>query len=170
MINNKFKRQYLFIFFLLLLYIIPLYLFAENSVGDMVDEQIERIWNVRQECADLDEFGRKTMKESMNILSLESECIPYLAAHLEWENDWMIRFWIVDLIGYIKAPRVLELLSSIIEDSSEDIEIRLRAVESLAQQEYPSAFNDLSRLHYAVEDESLRQKIEEMLKTKKKEP
>lgn len=140
----------------------------ETEALHIVHQQIESVWQIRQEITDLNRFGRRTMAEAMKILPLGESAVDPLVSYLAWEQDWMIRYWIVDLLGYFKSGTIVETLYLLIQDDSEELDVRLKAVESLEKQEYDAAGRSLKLLLRDVPDKKIVKKIRRSLKVVRK--
>ncbi|MFH1379147.1 MAG: HEAT repeat domain-containing protein [bacterium] len=137
---------------------------AEPNAMDTVHQQIEQVWRIRQDTTGLDAFGRQTMAQAMKILPLKSQAVKPLISYLTLENDWMIRYWIIDLLGYFKSDEIVDILSAVIRDASEELDVRLKAVESMQKQEYHSADNALRSLSKLKLDKKIAKSIRKSLK------
>jgi hypothetical protein len=139
-------------------------LFAQEEPADIVDAQIEQVWNIRQTTGNIDEFGPNTMGQAMCILRLKEHAVQPLASHLEWEKDWMIRYWIVDLLGYLPGSQKIMILKKTVGNESEHVRVRLRAVESLAKSEdTQAAVRCLVELKKEVKNKKVKSRISECL-------
>lgn len=130
---------------------------------DVVERALENVWDIRQETSDLDEFGRVTMAQAMEVLTLKDRAIEPLIFHLSWEQDWMVRYWLADLLGYFRSDRVADILQGVVGDTAEEMPVRMKAVDSLGRQFLKEARVRLGELARSVTHKKLKRKIRDRL-------
>lgn len=82
----------------------------------------------------LDSFGRSTMAQASEILDAGTPCVEFLSGNLSRRDlDWRVRYWIADILGYLKSEASARVLKKMMFDKNERKEVRKRAVQSLEQ-------------------------------------
>lgn len=137
-----------------------------EGIDDEIYQKIERILKRVENVArqhDLDYLGRSTLKESVEIMELGVKVSHVLVEKLKLTGNWKFRFWIVDMLGYIPNRDNIVSLIEVIEDSTEEELVRLRACESLEELSYLQAIEHLLISMDMVENKGVKRKINETI-------
>lgn len=129
-------------------------------------QRIEKILDSVSREADrlsLESLGRSTMKESVNIMDVGPLAASHLIRRLKKARNWKMRYWLVDMLGYIDSRDGLWPLLEIIEDPTEKEEVRLRACEALKELNYSEVVDDLRISAEIVENRKIKEKIIETI-------
>lgn len=81
-------------------------------------------------CSTLDELGRSTLAQSAALLDMGPDAVYCLSLCLD-SSDWRVRFWVVDILGYLDNPDAQRPLMRILADNDEDVRVRRQACRSL---------------------------------------
>ncbi|RLD17211.1 MAG: hypothetical protein DRI36_04500 [Caldiserica bacterium] len=111
----------------------------------------------------LESFGIATMKQSAEILEFGKIASPFVIEALYLSKNFNYKYWLVDILGYLKDKRNILPLLSIVEDENEEIEIRKRAVESVAEIGGKEAIKFLKDSYKIVKNEEVKEKIAEVI-------
>jgi len=108
-----------------------------NALGPPDAEQkakigliISQLEKISKKCGTLEEFGRQTVTLGMNILSIGPSAVYVLSPRIN-NQDWKVRFWIVDILGYLGNPDAERPLTRVINNETEQEEVREQAAKSL---------------------------------------
>jgi hypothetical protein len=78
----------------------------------------------------LEEFGKNTIRQGAEVLSLGGDSVYLLSPYLR-SRDWKVRYWIADILGYTKNKDAKKPLLKVYRDVFERKEIRKCALASL---------------------------------------
>ncbi len=107
-------------------------LFAGAEEDRITAAALKRLESISRREPQLDRFGKSTLSESAVLLDLGKESVPGIMKYLKRKNgDWKVRYWAVDMLGYVGNASENEALKKICGDRKERFEIRVRARESL---------------------------------------
>ena len=112
----------------------------------------------------LDYLGLSTMSEAVEIMDIGAAAVPVLVKKLKDSANWKLRYWIVDIMGYIPCRSNIVPLIEVIEDSREKEIVRIRACESLKELRYRESYEYLLISRDIVKNINVREKIEEVIK------
>ncbi|MEA3506371.1 MAG: HEAT repeat domain-containing protein [Elusimicrobiota bacterium] len=129
-------------------------------------QRIEKILDsVSQKASrlSLENLGRSTMKESVDIIDMGTLAASHLIRKLKKARSWKMRYWLVDMLGYIQSRDGLWPLLEIIEDPTEKEEVRLRACEALKELNYSEIADNLRISAELVKDIKIKEKIIETI-------
>lgn len=108
--------------------------FGVQPLGGEVNEQVRSIIleveTASRQFAALDEFGKKTVDQGKAILSIGPAAVYELSARLD-NPDWKVRFWIIDILGYLENNDAKNILIKVSVDRKEYGRIREQARRSL---------------------------------------
>ena len=107
----------------------------------------------------LDYLGRSTMSEAVEIMDIGAGAIPVLVRKLKDSANWKLRYWIVDIMGYIQSRSNIVPLIEVVEDNMEKEIIRIRACESLKELRYRKAYEYLLISRDIVKNINVKRKI-----------
>lgn len=104
----------------------------EPTIYDKINISIimHEVENISRSTDNLDEFGKRTLKQGKEILDIGAKCIYVLSWYLD-NPDWKVRFWIVDIMGYLKNMEAERPLSRVIDNPDEEKTVKDRALKSL---------------------------------------
>jgi len=111
---------------------------ADVELAQKVEHILNKVYKIAQKN-ELDYLGRSTMSESVELMDMGAKVIPVLVEKLKVTDNWKLRFWIVDIMGYIPSKDNILPLIEVIEDNTEREEVRLRSCESLRELKYKNA-------------------------------
>jgi hypothetical protein len=111
----------------------------------------------------LNQLGRSTMKEAVDIMDMGPQVAVLLVEKLKKSGNWKMKYWIVDMLGYIDNSNSIFPLLEIIEDPSEKQQVRLRACETLKELNYKAAVESLHTSAEIVKDIKIKAKILETI-------
>ena len=136
---------YRIIFVLLLLYCVPYRAFSALQSDAAQKAEVRAIVNevqsISKRCRTLDEFGRKTIEQGKKVLSI-GECAVYpLSTCLDDNTDWKVRFWIIDMLGYLENPDARRPLLRTINNAAEKEIVKQQAEKSLKRLSVPVEHN-----------------------------
>jgi len=143
----------------------------KKKIDDETVQKVEKILNRVENIAknrELEFLGRSTMSESVELMDMGVKVCPILVSKLKVSRNWKLRFWLVDLLGYIPSRENIISLVEVIEDSTEKEATRLRACESLMELNYTESIEHLLIAKDIVTNEKLKQKIELTIKRLKR--
>lgn len=122
------------IIFFCILFIFPSFIHAyqypDASEKSKIYKIIRSIEKLSQKSKNLNEFGSKTLKQSKDILDIGHSSVYVLSTLLD-NPDWKVRFWIVDIMGYLNNIDAERPLIKILNNKNERKIIRKRALKSL---------------------------------------
>jgi HEAT repeat protein len=127
-----------------------------------VESILKRVENIAEK-RNLDELGRSTMSESVELMDIGAKVTPVLIDKLKISENWKLRYWIVDLLGYIPNRQNVIPLVEVVEDNTENQITRIRACDSLKELRYNDAVEHLLIAKDIVKEEELRNKIQETI-------
>jgi hypothetical protein len=82
----------------------------------------------------LEQFGKSTLSQSVAILDMENASLPpLLETAKNRSKDWKLRFWAVDLLGYVGNEETAPALLAIVRNSGERRTVRLKALSALME-------------------------------------
>ncbi len=120
--------------------------------------------DVQRICVDPDltRIGIRTQGHAAQIMRMGAEAAPRIVRDLRNPRlNWRYRFWLVDLSGYLREPRLAGPLLSIAEDPRAQAAVRRRAVTALVALGAIEMIPDLIRLYRRERDPSVRERIGE---------
>ena len=123
-----------------------------------VEHILNRVKNISERTL-LDDLGRSTMGESVSLMDIGEPSALIIAMKLKEPGNWKYRFWMVDMLGYVGGEMNITPLIEIIEDSSEDIRVRLRACESIKEMKLQQAVPALLISRDIVNDKRILEEI-----------
>jgi hypothetical protein len=129
-------------------------------------QRIEKILDsVSQKASrmSLESLGRSTMKESVDIIDMGPLAVSHLIRRIKKTRNWKMRYWLVDMLGYIDSRDGLWPLLEIIEDPAEKEEVRLRACETLKELNYSDIADNLQLSAEIVKNIKVKEKIIETI-------
>lgn len=133
----------------------------EALLKERVWDRMEEVEAVARLTKGLDALGRATMPQSVALLELGPDAIAPLSLWLEkGAQDWRMRYWVVDLLGFLKDPDSLKPLVRVVKNSKEAKVVRLRALRSLEELGYPQGAEGLKKIAPAVREGDLRSRIQ----------
>jgi len=97
---------------------------------------IAQVGKISSGSASLEDFGRATMGQSKAILAMGPPAV-YALSNCLGDPDWKVRFWITDMLGYLDNPDAKRPLKRVLDSSSEKVEVKRRAGESLKRLDTP---------------------------------
>ncbi len=115
-------------------------------------------------CADPDltRIGIRTQGHAAQIMRMGADAAPRLVRDLRNPRlNWRYRFWLVDLSGYLREPRLAGPLLSIVEDSRDQPAVRRRAVTALVALGAKEMLPELTRAYRRERDPFVRERIGE---------
>jgi hypothetical protein len=139
----------------------------DDETVQKVEKILKRVENISKNKG-LEFLGRSTMSESVELMDMGVKVCPVLVSKLKISKDWKLRFWLVDLLGYIPSRENIIPLVEVIEDSTEKEITRLRACDSLKELNYTESIEHLLIAKDIVKNEKLKQKIEETIERLKR--
>ena len=110
--------------------------FADAAQKARVRSIIKQVEDISKRCKTLDEFGRETVAQGKDMLSV-GPCAVYALSNCLGDPDWKVRFWIADMLGYLENPDARRPLLRVIKDESENSEVRRQAEKSLKRLNIP---------------------------------
>lgn len=122
------------------------------------------LFDVQRICVDPDltRIGIRTQGHAAHIMRMGAAAAPRLVRDLRNPRlNWRYRFWLVDLSGYIREPRLAGPLLSILEDARDQPAVRRRAVTALVALGAKDMIPDLIQLYRRERDPAVRERIGE---------
>ena len=111
----------------------------------------------------LDYLGTNTMNEAVMVMDMGEEAVPMLSAALKGSKNWIFRYWIADIMGYMESRDCIIPLIELIEDNTEKKAVRIRACESLKELKFKSAVEYLLISWDLVRDPDIRVEIDKTI-------
>lgn len=112
----------------------------EKKVKEKVLQHIKRIRGICQKVEDLEVIGFVTMKDGKAIVDLGNNAIPTLLEILGDRNeDWKVRFFVMELLGNIPDERNKEPLIVMFQDNSERNVLRISAAKNIGVLKFKEA-------------------------------
>ncbi|GEM_PF-1880056 len=137
-----------------------------ERIDEETKQKIESILYRVEEIArenPLEYVGKNTMSEAVEIMDTGPQTAPILIGWLKGTRNWKMRFWIVDMLGYVGGVDNILPLIEVIENPDENIHVRLRACESIKELKYRSAIDYLVVSRDIVDNINVKRKIEEVI-------
>ncbi len=97
---------------------------------------IKEVRAISIQCDELEDFGRKTIEQGKQMLSVGPFAVYALSNCLD-DPDWKVRFWITDMLGYLENPDARRPLMRVINNVSEEEQVRRQAESSLKKLDVP---------------------------------
>ena len=97
---------------------------------------INEVSAISKDCVTLEEFGKRTISQGKDILLAGSAAVYPLSGCLAG-SDWKVRFWIVDMMGYLENNDAKRPLMRIIRNKNENPKVRAQAEKSLKRLDLP---------------------------------
>lgn len=104
----------------------------DSETLQKIEHILERIYRLSERTS-LENLGRGSMSESVALMDIGEPAARVISMKLKEKNNWRYRFWLVDMLGYVGGEGNITPLIEVVEDSSENIRVRLRAAESLRE-------------------------------------
>jgi len=133
---------------------------VEDETQKMVKEYLTEVEEICQNSENLNVVGQSTMTQSARLIDLGKAVSPMLVAVLQDKTKhWKFRYWACDLLGYIEDERNILALVSVIEDPAEQEEIRLCAVNAIAEIDGEESIEYLEVAKEIVENDVVKEEI-----------
>ena len=121
-----------------------LLLFAANPLGagsrgddkeaPLAQGILNQVETAARKAKTLEELGKETLSQSAEILDLgEAAQKPLLEALKDRKKDWKLRFWVVDILGYVGDGASEGALLKAARNSKENKLVRGRAKKALRE-------------------------------------
>ena len=129
---------YCLLFFAVCLYLLltayRLPLEAGEREDQIVRSVLSEVEQISKKSGTLESLGKKTLGQSATLLDLGEESCPVLLKALKDPGeDWKVRYWIADLLGYVGNAKALPALLAVVKNPKENRRVRLRACDSLLE-------------------------------------
>lgn len=122
------------IFILLCLLASAEFLYGGEKEENLIRSVLNQVEIIAQKSKTLDEFGKQTLTQSATILDLKESSESVLLKTVAQSNkDWKVRFWVVDILGYVGNSETETVLLKIIGNEKEKSLIRIKSLESLME-------------------------------------
>ena len=138
----------------------------KNEVDPETRQRVEHILRrVKRasESRSLENLGRTTMNEAVVLMDLGNDISSIIIKALKQNGNWKYRFWLVDILGFVGGTGNIIPLVEVIEDTSEHLEVRLRACESLKELRLPSAIPHLLIARELVNESAVKEAIQKAI-------
>ncbi|HLD29951.1 MAG TPA: HEAT repeat domain-containing protein [bacterium] len=119
-------------------------------------KEVERLSGVHR---NLDNFGISTMKQAIEIMEAGRKASPLVAEALLATPSSNFRYWLIDILGYLKDDRNLFPLFAVLENENEKRPFRERALESAKEIGGKQVRKMLLDSYSRIDDKNLREKI-----------
>ena len=131
-ITPRHSRKPLSSALLLVLFLISHPIWAGQREEDLTLSALKEVDAVALRSSSLDAFGKATLSQSTVILDLGSQAqAPLLRFLNDRQQDWMTRYWVADMLGYIGDQSALEGLLQVVRKRGENAQIRMRCLDSI---------------------------------------
>ena len=136
----------------------------DPTISHKVKLILKRVRITAGESQSLDSLGLATMAEAIEIMEIGSGAVKILTEELKREKeDWRIRFWLIDMLGYLNHEYAVEPLASIMLNSSEKRENRICAIGALGRIRHDHARGELRNALNILTEQDLRERVAEAL-------
>ncbi len=136
----------------------------DPAIIGKVESILKRVRIKADESQDLDSLGIATMEEAIEMMKVGSGAVKILTEELEGEkDDWRIRFWLIDMLGYLNHEYAVRMLASIMLNSNEKRENRICAIGALGRIGHDHARGELRNALNILKEQDLRERIAEAL-------
>lgn len=106
---------------------------AGRNEDQLARSTLAQVESLARASRSLDRLGKDTMTQAATFLDLGDDGLPVLVrASIDRRKDWKVRFWTVDLLGYVGREDTVPYLLQAAANARERREVRLRALDSIA--------------------------------------
>ncbi|MBN1822931.1 MAG: HEAT repeat domain-containing protein [Endomicrobiales bacterium] len=91
---------------------------------------ISAVSEISRGCPDIEELGKQTLAHAQEILDMGPSAVYALSLHMG-EPDWKVRFWIIDIMGYLENYDAKRPLLRAINNRHEKKAVKEQAIKSL---------------------------------------
>jgi hypothetical protein len=95
-----------------------------------VRSAVQEVAAISRRSGTLDELGRQSMRQSAAVLK-EGPGAVYTLSGCLVSSDWKVRYWIVDIMGYLDNANAERPLLRVLNDTHENESVRQCARRSL---------------------------------------
>lgn len=124
---------------------------------------LKEVKDISKKHNNLENFGIATMQQSIEILDIGKIASPLLIDELYTTADYKYKYWLVDMLGYFNDRRNIFPLLAIVEDETEEINLRKRAIESIKEIGRKEAIKKLIESYSIVKNPAIKEKIAEAI-------
>jgi len=136
----------------------------DPAIIQKVKSILKRVRIKADESEGLDSLGLATMEEAIEMMGVGLGAVKILTEELEKEKeDWRIRFWLIDMLGYLNNEYAVRLLTSIMLNSNERRENRICAIGALGRIGHDHAMGELRNALNILTEQDLRERVAEAL-------
>ncbi len=118
------------------------------------------------EYEELEEFGKKLLTQSSVVLDMPEMSRPILVRTARnLDKDWKVRYWCVDMLGYIGTQKSVRTLQKILLNENEMGPVRARSIDSMLEihrrlNTKPAAVrSDLREFQNKIQNAAVKQKL-----------
>lgn len=115
---------------------VPLHGGTPRECKKEVRRVIRQVTAISRHCRSIDELGRNTLKQSTELLNIGGPAVYALSPCLATE-DWKVRFWIADILGYLNNQDARRPLLRLLSNRDEPLRVRRQAYRSLRKLNVP---------------------------------
>lgn len=135
-------------------------LYNQNyEIEKQVNQIITTVEKICLSTDNLDLIGKKTMKQSQEIMDIGKDASLPLIKNFQNSDNYKLRYWIVDILGYLQDERNLYILEEIVQDEEENFKVRKKAAESILEINPERGREILEKLIYQIQNVELKEEI-----------
>jgi len=97
---------------------------------------VREVESISRKSRTLDELGSASVLQGQEMLSAGPGAV-YVLSNCLANPDWKVRFWIIDMLGYLENPDARRPLMRVIRNVSEKKQLREEAQRSLKRLDEP---------------------------------
>lgn len=137
---------------------------VDNETQQKIESILDKIDRIAKRST-LEYLGKSTMKESVDIMDSGPMISYILIEYLKTSENWKFRYWLVDMLGYLRTRHNIIPLIEVIEDATENVSVRIKACESVLELSYITSVEQLAISKDIVKNHRVRAKIDEVIKS-----
>lgn len=147
--------------------------FAGPNEEQLATSVLSEVRQIASKTKNLEELGKQSLSQATVLLDLKEPVLPVLEQILlAREENWKVRYWVTDLVGYIGNVKTSEKLLKIVTNNKELSLIRRRALDSILEIERRNAgFGKrelkikLQRIEKKIKNLRVKKKIQRLIQS-----
>ncbi len=141
---------------------------VDEENGQHVIKCLEEVEKSSKGFENYDAFSQTIISQSAIIRNFGKEASCPLADFLrDKRKNKNLRKWIIEIMGCIDDKENIFYLIEIIEDETEEDDLRTAAIDALEKAGYKETIEELKASLEIVKDEKIKKRIKEIIKNKK---